>query len=132
MLAIFPERSDAHLTMSNVPEPETYRPPVARIDDADLYRPRWHAGLGGAFAGFAATALCMLGGAIRFGDPRRVHWAIFIGLAFAGASIAWIVLRRNPTLRWQWGVLLAPMVSALVVVVAGLIAFGEFLMTPAP
>ena len=109
-------------------DPEAYRPTVERIDDTALYRPRWHAGIGGALAGFAATVLCMLGGAIRFADPTRVSWPIFVALALAAAAIVWAVLRRNPSLRWTWGMLLAPMVVALVLVTAVLLSWAWMVM----
>lgn len=104
-------------------EPEAYRPPVARIDDADLYRPRWQAGIGGALAGFAASVVGLLGGVFRFGGQVRFN-PMFFALALAGASLAWVVLRRNRSLRWQWGLLLGPMATVLVLLAAMLISWA--------
>ena len=102
---------------------ETYRPPIARIEDTTLYRPRWHAGLGGALAGFATSVVGLLGGVFRFGGQLSLN-PMFFALALAGASLTWVVLRRNRSLRWQWGLLLGPMATVLVLLAAMLISWG--------
>lgn len=104
-------------------ESNAYLPPAAQVDDAEMYRPRWQAGIGGALAGFAASVAGLLGGVFRFGGQVRLN-PLFFALALAGASLTWVVLRRNPSLRWQWGLLLAPMATVLVLVAAMLVSWA--------